>query len=84
MNERNPTKLPWALLFLGIVCISISAYFVKMANVNGISVSFYRVCFATLFILPFYIQVKNKRSFYCPPYYRRMPGAGRACDCIGF
>ena len=60
MNERNPTKLPWVLLFLGIVCISISAYFVKMANVNGISVSFYRVCFATLFILPFYIQVKIK------------------------
>ncbi|MTK09486.1 MAG: DMT family transporter [Hungatella sp.] len=60
MNEGNPKKLPWILLFLGIVCISISAYFVKKANVNGISVSFYRVCFATLFILPFYIQVKNK------------------------
>lgn len=60
MNKGNPKKLPWILLFLGIVCISISAYFVKKANVNGISVSFYRVCFATLIILPFYIQVKNK------------------------
>ena len=60
MKEGNPKKLPWILLFLGIVCISISAYFVKKANVNGISVSFYRVCFATLIILPFYIQVKNK------------------------
>ncbi len=60
MNERKLKKLPWILLFFGIACISISAFFVKKAQVNGISVSFYRVFFATLFILPFYIRVKSK------------------------
>ncbi len=60
MNEKKLKKLPWILLFFGIACISISAFFVKKAQVNGISVSFYRVFFATLFILPFYIRVKSK------------------------
>ena len=53
-------RFPWMILFFGIACISISAFFVKKAQVNGISVSFYRAFFATLFILPFYIRVKNK------------------------
>jgi len=60
MNEGKLKKLPWILLFFGIACISISAFFVKKAQVNCISVSFYRVFFATLFIFPFYIQVKSK------------------------
>ncbi len=60
MNEEKLNKLPWILLFFGIACISISAFFVKKAHVNGISVSFYRVLFATLFILPFYIRIKSK------------------------
>lgn len=60
MNEGKLKKLPWILLFFGIACISISAFFVKKAQVNGISVSFYRMFFATLFILPFYIRVKSK------------------------
>ncbi len=60
MTEEKLKKMPWILLFFGIACISISAFFVKKAHINGISVSFYRVFFATLFILPFYIRVKNK------------------------
>ncbi|HEX2938397.1 MAG TPA: DMT family transporter [Ruminiclostridium sp.] len=60
MNEEKHKKLHWLLLFFGIACISISAFFVKKAQVNGISVSFYRVFFATLFILPFYIRAKKK------------------------
>lgn len=60
MNEGKLKKLPWILLFFGIACISISAFFVKKAQVNGISVSFFRMFFATLFILPFYIRVKSK------------------------
>ena len=60
MNTGKLKKLPWILLFFGIACISISAFFVKKAHVNGISVSFYRVFFATLFITPFYIRVKTK------------------------
>lgn len=60
MSEGKRKKLPWILLFFGIACISISAFFVKKAHVNGISLSFYRVFFATLFILPFYIRVKSK------------------------
>lgn len=60
MNKIKLKKLPWILLFFGIACISISAFFVKKAQINGVSVSFFRVFFATLFILPFYIRVKNK------------------------
>ncbi len=60
MYKGKQNKLPWLLLFFGIICISISAFFVKKAHVNGISVSFYRVFFAFLFILPFYIRVKSK------------------------
>ena len=59
MNKKLK-KLPWIVLFFGIACISISAFFVKKSRVNGISVSFYRVFFATLFILPFYIRLKSK------------------------
>ncbi len=60
MNVMKLKRFPWMILFFGIACISISAFFVKKAQVNGISVSFYRAFFATLFILPFYIRVKNK------------------------
>jgi drug/metabolite transporter (DMT)-like permease len=60
MNEQKSKQLPWIILFFGIVCISISAFFVKKAQVNGISVSFYRVFFASLFIFPFYIRTQNK------------------------
>jgi len=50
----------WIILFFGIVCISVSAIFVKEAHVNGISSAFYRVLFALLVILPFYIRTTNK------------------------
>jgi drug/metabolite transporter (DMT)-like permease len=54
----------WIVLLFGVVCISVSAIFVKKANVNGISAAFFRVFFAILFILPFYIRTKKKNMRY--------------------
>lgn len=64
MNVESVRKAPWIILFLGIVCISVSAIFVKEAHVNGISSAFYRIFFAIIFILPFYIRTKNKNMSY--------------------
>lgn len=61
MNESLKEKrISWILLFSGIVCISVSAIFVKKAGINGISSAFYRMLFATLAILPFYLRSRNK------------------------
>lgn len=64
MHVKVTKKAPWLVLFFGIVCISVSAIFVKEAHVNGISSAFYRIFFAMLFILPFYLTGKNKRIDY--------------------
>ena len=64
MIVEKVRRAPWILLFLGIVCISVSAIFVKEAHVNGISSAFYRMFFAILFILPFYIRTNNKSMGY--------------------
>lgn len=60
METAKGSKTCWLTLFLGIICISVSAIFVKEAHVNGITSAFYRIFFAVLFILPFYFRTKDK------------------------
>lgn len=61
MNENTSNRaIPWLVLFSGIACISVSAIFVKEAQVNGISSAFYRIAIALLCITPFYIRTENK------------------------
>lgn len=50
----------WLVLFFGIVCIAISAIFVKLANINGLVSALYRILVALLFLSAFRIFVKNK------------------------
>ncbi len=48
-------------LFIGIMCISWSAPFIKLANVEGIASAFYRMLFASLACIPIYFLYKNKK-----------------------
>lgn len=49
----------YLLLFIGIICISWSAIFVKMADVSGIASGFYRLFFGTLAIIPIWLYYKK-------------------------
>ncbi len=49
------------ILFLGILCISWSAIFVKLADVSGISSAFFRMFIGFLGVLP--IWLSRKRTF---------------------
>lgn len=56
----------YLLLFTGIICISWSAIFVKIADVSGVASGFYRLFFGTLMIIPIWLYykkpVKDKRG----------------------
>ncbi len=49
----------WIILLFGIACISISAIFVKLADVTGLVSAFYRVVFAFMVVAPFYLISKK-------------------------
>ncbi len=49
----------YLILFIGIICISWSAIFVKMADVSGIASGFYRLFFGTLAIIPIWLYYKK-------------------------
>jgi drug/metabolite transporter (DMT)-like permease len=53
------TPAPYLALGLGILCLSMSAIFVRTSNAPGIVASFYRMLTATLILLPV-IAIKNK------------------------
>ena len=41
----------WLALIFGIICIAISAIFVKQANVNGLISALYRIVFAFIVVV---------------------------------
>jgi drug/metabolite transporter (DMT)-like permease len=49
----------WIGLGSGVICISISAVFVKLAAVNGLASAFYRILFALVFVAPIYLLSKK-------------------------
>lgn len=54
--ETNETNLPaYLAVALGVFCIGSSAIFVKIANVEGTVSAFYRLFFAALVVVPFWI-----------------------------
>lgn len=52
--------LQFLILFLGILCISWSAIFVKLADVSGLSSAFYRMFIGFLGVLPIWL-IRRKR-----------------------
>lgn len=52
MSQTKSKFFNFALLLLGVFCISWSAIFVKLANVSGIASGFYRMFFGSLVIVP--------------------------------
>jgi drug/metabolite transporter (DMT)-like permease len=56
----------YLFLFIGVLCISWSAIFVKLADVSGLSSAFYRMFIGFLGVLPIWIirrkQVADKKS----------------------
>ncbi len=55
----NQKAAPYLALGLGILCLSMSAIFVRTSNAPGIVASFYRMLTATLILLPV-IAIKSK------------------------
>jgi len=49
----------YLILFLGIICISWSAIFVKLADVSGLSSAFYRMFIGFLGVLPIWFLRKK-------------------------
>jgi drug/metabolite transporter (DMT)-like permease len=62
---RQHIWLHYILLFLGVLCISWSAIFVKLSEVTGITTAFYRMLIGSLGVIPIWIVYKN------PKYDRR-------------
>ncbi len=59
MNVSKPVIRNYLLLLTGIICISWSAIFVKLADVTGIASGFYRLFFGTLAIIPLWLYYKK-------------------------
>lgn len=57
--EPRPDARASAALALGTVCIGWSAIFVKLAGVPGIASAFYRLFFAGLIIVPWYLRARS-------------------------
>lgn len=55
----------YTLLFVGVLCISWSAIFVKLSGVQGITTAFYRLFFGSIGLIPVWIFFKK------PQYDRR-------------
>jgi len=54
--ETDETNLPaYLAVALGVFCIGSSAIFVKIANVEGVVSAFYRLFFAALVVVPFWV-----------------------------
>lgn len=51
----------WVVLIAGIACLSLSAIFVKKADVNGLASAFYRVAIALAAVAPVYLVRKRER-----------------------
>jgi drug/metabolite transporter (DMT)-like permease len=58
----NKKPAPYLALGLGILCLSMSAIFVRTSNAPGIVASFYRMLTATIILLPV-IAIKSKGKF---------------------
>ncbi|BCY16184.1 membrane protein [Leptolinea sp. HRD-7] len=57
--SSNQKAAPYLALGLGILCLSLSAIFVRTSNAPGIVASFYRMLTATLILLPM-IAIRSK------------------------
>ncbi len=53
--------LRYILLFVGVLCISWSAIFVKLSEVTGITTAFYRMFIGSIGVLPIWIYYKNPK-----------------------
>ncbi|MBN2765024.1 MAG: DMT family transporter [Paludibacteraceae bacterium] len=58
MTKNNPW-LHYFLLLFGVLCISWSAIFVKLAGVSGVSSGFYRLLFGMLGIIPVWLYFRK-------------------------
>jgi len=70
----------YLILFLGILCISWSAIFVKMADVSGLSSAFYRMFIGFLGILPIWFLRRKSASDQKSVRIAVLCGVIFACD----
>ena len=68
------------ILFLGILCISWSAIFVKLSDVSGLSSAFYRMFIGFLGVLPIWLLRKKKVTDKTSVQIAILCGVIFACD----
>jgi drug/metabolite transporter (DMT)-like permease len=58
------TVLPYLALLTGVLCLSMSGIFIRWADAPSTVTSFYRMTFASLFLLPFFVkkQLSTRQS----------------------
>ena len=52
----------WLVLFFGILCIAVSAIFVKKANIDGLVSATYRIVVALIVLAPIVAMTKQKKA----------------------
>ncbi|MCS6844765.1 MAG: DMT family transporter [Caldilineales bacterium] len=61
VSERQQVVAAYVALALGILCIGLSAIWVKLANVPGVTSAFYRLAFAAVAVTPLWLSRRSKR-----------------------
>jgi len=72
----------YVILLVGILCISWSAIFVKLADVSGLSSAFYRLFIGTMGIIPFWIYYRKPINDWKSVKPAIMCGLFFGCDIV--
>ena len=70
----------YLILFIGILCISWSAIFVKLADVSGLSSAFYRMFIGFIGVLPIWLFRKRPFTDWSSVFVAILCGLIFACD----
>jgi drug/metabolite transporter (DMT)-like permease len=81
-EEKTSSWLMYVILLVGILCISWSAIFVKLADVSGLSSAFYRLFIGTMGIIPFWIYYRKPINDWKSVKPAIMCGLFFGCDIV--
>ncbi|MFZ4457113.1 MAG: DMT family transporter [Bacteroidales bacterium] len=78
----RPSWLRYILLFVGVLCISWSAIFVKLSGVEGITTAFYRMLIGSLGIIPIWLLYKKPNYNFRGIGFAILSGILFGCDIV--
>jgi drug/metabolite transporter (DMT)-like permease len=64
LKIKDRIWIQYLILFFGLLCIGWSAIFVKLAGVSGFASAFYRMCIASIAIIPLWARRKKSGLDY--------------------